>query len=60
MSEDFIIEKKGDKKIKYIKLQQLGEGGFGKCYKIKNEENNEIYARKFLSKENLNNLTSQK
>ena len=59
MSEDFIIEKKGDKKIKYIKLQQLGEGGFGKCYKIKNEENNEIYAGKFLSKENLNNLTSQ-
>ena len=55
-SIDVIIGKKGDPYEDYVKLEQLGEGTYGKVYKVKNKKNNSIRAMKKIAKHFVNEL----
>ena len=49
-SNDIIIGKRGDPYEDYVKLAKLGEGTYGKVYKVKNKKNNSIRAMKKITK----------
>ena len=52
-SKDIIVEKKGSP---FEIIEQLGEGTFGKVFKVRNKNNNSIRAMKQISKSFINNL----
>ena len=54
--ENFVGETKGKLLDSYEVLTQLGKGGYGKVYKVKNIKTGEIRACKHLSKQNVKNL----
>jgi calcium-dependent protein kinase len=54
--ENFIGETKGKLLDSYEVLKQLGKGGYGKVYEVKNIKTGEIRACKHLSKLNIKNL----
>ena len=54
--ENFVGETKGKLLDSYEVLSQLGKGGYGKVYKVKNIKTGEIRACKHLSKQNVKNL----
>ena len=54
--ENFIGETKGKLLDSYEVLKQLGKGGYGKVYEVKNIKTGEIRACKHLSKLNVKNL----
>ena len=55
-SKDIIVEKKGSPFEDYEIIEQLGEGTFGKVFKVRNKNNNSIRAMKQISKSFINNL----
>ena len=55
-SIDVIIGKRGDPYEDYKKISNLGEGTFGKVYKVKNKNNNSIRAMKKIAKHWVNEL----
>ena len=54
--ENFVGETKGKLLDSYEVLKQLGKGGYGKVYEVKNIKTGEIRACKHLSKLNIKNL----
>ena len=54
--KDVIIQKKGDPFQDYEIIKKIGEGTFGKVYKVKNKHNNNIRAMKTIGKKFINNL----
>jgi serine/threonine protein kinase len=55
-SKNVIIKKKGDPLADYEILNIIGEGTYGKVYKVRNKKNKEIRAMKQISKYWLDNL----
>ena len=55
-SKHVIIQKSGDPFLDYELLEKLGEGTFGKVFKVKNKSNNCIRAMKKIDKRFINNL----
>ena len=54
--ENFVGETKGKLLDSYEVIKQLGKGGYGKVYEVKNIKTGEIRACKHLSKLNIKNL----
>ena len=54
--ENFVGEVEGKLLDKYDVLKQLGKGGYGKVYEVKNKKTGEIRACKHLSKLNVKDL----
>ena len=54
--EDFIGESKGKLLESYDVVKQLGKGGYGKVYEVKNKKTGKVSACKHLSKLNIKNL----
>jgi len=54
-TKDIIVAKKGDPLEDYEIITKLGEGTFGKVYKVRNKTNNTIRAMKQIGKHWLNN-----
>ena len=55
-SRHVIVQKRGDPFQDYEVLEKLGEGTFGKVFKVKNKNNNCIRAMKQIDKRFLNNI----
>ena len=54
--KDFVMKFEGIFLDNYDVLSQLGKGGYGKVYQVRNKKTNEIHACKHLSKLSINNL----
>ena len=54
--KDFVMKFEGIFMDNYDVLSQLGKGGYGKVYQVRNKKTNEIHACKHLSKLSINNL----
>lgn len=54
-TKDIIVAKKGDPFEDYENIAKLGEGTYGKVYKVRNKNNNAIRAMKQIGKHWLNN-----
>ena len=52
-----IVGKEGDPKSDYEIIEKIGEGSYGKVYKVRNKINNEIRAMKEIEKNYLGNLS---
>ena len=54
--ETFVGKTEGKLLDYYDVVKQLGKGGYGKVYEVKNKQTGELRACKHLSKLNINNL----
>ena len=59
-SEMLVTENKGDIIKKYVPVGVLGEGGFGKVYKVKERSTGRSFAMKIVNKSNIDNKTKNK
>ena len=54
--KNFILQASGDFSEKYLKIQELGAGGFSKVFRVQNQITSEIFACKELTKSKINNI----
>ena len=55
-SKYVIFRKEGSPLDDYVPISKLGEGTFGKVFKVKNKHNNVLYALKQISKYNMSDI----
>ena len=54
--KNFILQASGDFSEKYLKIQELGAGGFSKVFRVQNQITSEIFACKELTKSKIKNI----
>ena len=54
---NFILEGSGDFSTKYLKIQELGMGGFSKVFRVENKSTNEVFACKELVRSKVKDTT---
>jgi hypothetical protein len=59
-SKYVIVRKEGSPLADYDAISKLGEGTFGKVFKVKHKHNKILYAMKQISKYNLSNIGQNK